>query len=40
MDRSRLHQLFSDAGWRVARHEPQYWPLTNLSRDLFVLEKA
>ena len=40
MDRPRLQQLFTNAGWRVARHEPQYWPLTNVSRDLFVLEKA
>ena len=39
MDPPRLHKLFADAGWRVSKHEPQHWPLTRVSRDLFVLER-
>jgi ubiquinone/menaquinone biosynthesis C-methylase UbiE len=39
-DRPRLVETFAAAGWRVAAHQPQYWPMTSISRDLFVLEKA
>jgi SAM-dependent methyltransferase len=40
LDRPRLKQLFAETGWRITAHHPQYWPLTCVSRDLFVLEKA
>ena len=40
MDRTLLRKLFADAGWRVASRSAQRWPLTRLSRDLYVLEKA
>jgi len=39
-DSQTLRQLFADAGWRVTHHQPQYWPLTRVSRGLYVLEKS
>jgi len=39
MDRRNLRELFREAGWVVRRHAAQAWPLTGVSRDLFVLEK-
>ena len=40
MDRPGLRSLFAGAGWRAAYCSAQPWPLTRLSRDLYVLEKA
>lgn len=39
-DRERLERSFSDARWEVVHHQPQKWPLLNLSRDLYVLERS
>lgn len=33
-----LHEVFEASGLRVERVEPERWPLTRLSRDLFVLK--
>ena len=40
MDHATLERLFREAGWQIEHHAPQTWPLTKVSRDLFVLEKA
>jgi SAM-dependent methyltransferase len=40
MTRATLVHLFRESGWRAVRHSPENWPLTQISRDLFVLENA
>jgi SAM-dependent methyltransferase len=39
-DRDALERLFAAAGLRIVRRDPHAWPMTALSRDLYVLERA
>lgn len=38
MTREKLEGLFRRTGWNVGRLQAAYWPMTGLSRDLYVLE--
>jgi SAM-dependent methyltransferase len=38
LDPGRLQTLFEHSGWSIKCRLPKYWPLTRVSRDLYVLE--